>query len=115
MKSASLTPPSLQEKFRLTFEELSASLIERDQEIQLVLTALLAQTYYALPQYRSRIISPLPDRLKDKDGNLRAIAPGSDDANELNKWLGKNPDFADAVAKDQLALNGWIHDELLRG
>jgi MoxR-like ATPase len=48
MKSYRPDPCPLQEKFRTTRQELAAALIERDEEIDLVLTALIAQEHVLL-------------------------------------------------------------------
>lgn len=45
MKSTRISPSALQEKFLATRRELSAALIERDEEIDVVLTALICQEH----------------------------------------------------------------------
>ena len=48
MKLVTPTPCPVQEKFLATRRELSAALIERDEEVDLVLTALLCQEHVLL-------------------------------------------------------------------
>ena len=86
-----------------------------DDAITVQVRALLAQAYYAKPEYRALVTSPLPKDLQDADGNLKAITPGTPDANRFYIWLKQNTSFMSAIADDEQKLDTWIHDQLLRG